>query len=312
MKIAVTGATGYVGSLLVRVHAARGDEVHALARDPRRLPALPGVSVYSVDVTVPGRTPDALFDGTDVLYHCAAEIAHEPHMRAVNVEATRALLLRARGSIGHWVQLSSLSVYGTPRAGVIGEDSPLRPRSLYARTKLEADELVEQATAGAFTYTLVRPSGVIGPNMRSRAMAGLIDAVAGGRFAFIGPPGAIGNYIHEDNLIEALVLCATRSEARQRTYNVSQNIPIEDMVATIASAVGRAPPRMRMPETLARAIAQLARVAPGFPLTPARVDALTSRVDYRADRIERELGYRARKPIEDALRALVARQRDTR
>jgi len=306
VKVAVTGAAGYVGSLLVRAHAARGDAVHAVARKAEGVPQLPGVTAYGADVTLPGAIPDAFFEDADVVYHCAAEIAREPLMRAVNVEATRALLARARGRIGHWVQLSSLSVYGTPRAGVIDEASPMRPRTLYARTKAEADELVAASARDLFSYTLVRPAAVIGPNMRAHFLYALIGAVAGGRFCFIGAPGAIGNYVHEENIVQALMLCATSSEAKGRAYSVSQNSPIEEMVATISEEVGGARQPLRIPEAPARFASQLARLVPAFPLTPARVDALTSRVEYRTDRIERELGFRHTRSIDDALRELAA------
>jgi len=306
MKVAVTGAAGYVGSLLVRAHAARGDAVHAVARKAESVPALPGVTAYAADVTMSETIPHTFFEGADVVYHCAAETLREPLMRAVNVEATRALLARARGRIGHWVQLSSLSVYGTPRAGVIDEESPLHPRTLYARTKAEADALVADTARDRFSYTLVRPAAVIGPNMRGRWVDALIGAVAGGRFCFIGAPGAIGNYVHEENMVQALVLCATRSEAQGRTYNVSQDIVIEDVVGTIAREVGSARQPPRIPETPARIAAQIARLVPAFPLTASRVDALTSRVEYRTDRIERELGFSHDKSITDALRDLAA------
>ena len=311
MKVAITGAAGYVGSLLVRAHAERGDRVCATARNRTAIPALAGVEAYEADLTASESLPDAFFEGAEVLYHCAAEVAREPLMQAVNVDATRTLLTRARGRIKHWVQVSSLSVYGTPRVGVVDEATPARPRSAYARSKLEADALVA-AESDAFSHTIVRPSAVIGRAMRTHSIHALVDAVARGRFRFIGARGAIGNYIHEDNLVEALLLCATRAEAKGRTYIVSQNCTIEDMVAAIASAVGaKRPPRI--PEGAARLAAMLGRIIPSFPLTPARVDALTSRVEYRTDAIERELGFRHRRSIEDALREIAAlRSVDTR
>jgi nucleoside-diphosphate-sugar epimerase len=231
-------------------------------------------------------------------------------MRAVNVEATRALLTAARGSVRHWVQVSSLSVYGNPRAGVVTEETRPAPVSLYARTKHEADALVEAHAQEAFGHVIVRPAAIIGRTMRNASMRALIDAVARRRFAFIGPPGAIGNYVHEDNITDALLACGTCAEAGGRIYNVSQNCTIEHIVGTIASALGVPPPRARIPEPLARLAAAAGRAVPGFPLTRGRVDALTSRVEYPADRIERELGLRARKPLEDALRDLVVERKD--
>ena len=304
MKVAITGAAGYVGSLLMRAHVERGDAVHALARDAERIPALRGVARYGADLLHPGAIADAFFEHADVVYHCAAEIAHEPLMKAVNVGATRALLQRARGTVAHWVQVSSLSVYGTPRAGVITEESPLRPASPYAQSKCEADTLVASLSEDAFSYTIVRPSGVIGPHMRNRSIYGLIGAVDRGRFCFIGAPGAIGNFVHEQNVIDALLRCATRPQARGRTYNVAQNCSIEHMVNAIAAALGRTPPHVRIPEPLARMAAQIGSFMPGFPLTRSRVRALTSRVEYPTGRIEHELGFRHGKSITDALSEL--------
>jgi len=310
VKVAITGAAGYVGSLLVRAHAARGDDVHATARDAKRIAAHAGVTRYEADLVASEALPNAFFEGADVLYHCAAEISREPAMRSINVDATLALLTRARGRIRHWVQVSSLSIYGTPRTGVVDERTPERPRSTYAQTKHEADRAVA-AHAHAFSHTIVRPSAVIGPGMRTRSILALIEAVARGRFCFIGARGAIGNYIHEDNLVEALILCATRERAQGRAYIVSQNCTIEDMVGTIAAALGVAPTPPRIPESIARAASQVARIVPAFPLTPARVDALTSRVEYRSDAIARELGYTPRKTIEDGLREIVALRRQS-
>ena len=310
LKVAITGAGGYVGALMVRAHSARGDRVCATARSGAAIPDLPGVTRYVADLTAPDTVPDAFFDDADVVYHCAAEIVHESLMRTVNVDATRALLARARGRIGHWVQVSSLSVYGTLRAGVIGSQSQEQPRSAYARSKQEADRLVA-ANSDAYTHAIVRPSAVIGAHMRTRSIHALVEAVARGRFCFIGAPGAIGNYIHEDNLADALYLCATHERARNRTYIVSQNCTIEDMVAVIASETGAARP-LRIPETAARLAAQVGRIVPSFPLTPARVDALTSRVEYRTDAIESELGYRHQSSIEDALREIVSMRKAER
>jgi nucleoside-diphosphate-sugar epimerase len=323
VKVAITGAAGYVGSLLVRAHVARGDSVFALARDAAAIEPLPGVTRIGVDLTRPAEVPAMFFENADVVYHCAAEIAREPLMHTVNVAATRALLEQARGRVRHWVQVSSLSVYGRPRVAVITEDTPPQPATTYAKSKLAGDALVTEKSAGAFSHTLARPAGVIGPAMRNRSMVALIDAVARGRFCFIGKPGAIANFIHERNLSEALVLCGTRPEAPARTYNLCQNPTIESMIAAIAAElrksgtdpdlrsaeIGVCPRFMRIPEGPARFAAKFGRFVPRFPLTTGRVDALTSRIEYPTARIERELGFTHSRSIEDALRALVARYR---
>lgn len=307
MKIAITGAGGYIGSLLLRAHAARGDTVHALARDASKLPALPGVTGFAGDLSAPESLPAAFVDQADVLYHCAAELEREGEMHAVNVEGTRALLALAHGKVGHWVQVSSIAVYGKPRAGVVTEGTGIEPVDVYGTTKAAADALLAQQPQSAFTYTVLRPSGVIGLHMRNRSIHNLVSALDRGLFFFIGPPGATVNYVHEQNVVDALVLCATRREARQRIYNLSQDCAMEHVIRVLAEAIGREPPRVRLPENVARLAALLSRAVPGFPLSTGRVDALTSRVAYPATRIERELAFRPRTSIDEGLREL-ARQ----
>ena len=306
MKVAITGAAGHIGSLLVRAHSLRGDEVHASARQASQVQALPGVARYGADIRIPKALGEEFFRNADVVYHCAGEVLRESLMHSVNVDGTRALLAQAKGLIGHWVQLSSLSVYGNPRDGVVDESSPVHPRSTYGKSKRDADALLEEIARDSFSFTLVRPSSVIGPSMRNRSMYALIDAVARKRFCYIGRPGAIGNYVHEDNAVDMLMLCAMRPEARNRTYILSQTCAMEELIGTLSSAIGceRRPPRI--PETLARLAALGSLVTPALPLTPARVDALTSRVEYRGSLIERELGYQPRKSVPDAMRELVA------
>ncbi len=300
MNVAITGASGYVGSLLVETHAKRGDSVRALTRSTT--PAVAGdVRVFHADITRARAIPRAFYEGADVLYHCAAEIEDETLMQAVNVDGTRNLLAAARGSVGHWVQVSSVAVYGDRCSGEIIEETAVAPADIYASTRSEADAAVVEASTAAFSYSILRPSAVVGPRMRNRSIHAWLSAIDRGLFFFIGEPGAKVNYVHEDNVVDALVLCATRAEAKGRTYNLSQDLDVEATVAALARAIGRATPRARLPRALAWLAATAGAAIRGFPLTPARVDALTRRVTYPSARIEHELGYRHRAPLEEAL-----------
>lgn len=64
-------------------------------------------------------------------------------------------------------------------------------------------------------------------------------------------------------------------------------------------------PHLRMPEWPIRLSARLLGSVPGFPLTEARVDALTGRAIYSSARIERELDYRHRVSMEEGIEELV-------
>lgn len=309
MEIAVTGASGYLGSALVRKHLERGDAVRALLRASAGAVPDPRARVFRGDLAHPESIPADFLEQADVLYHCAAELSREAVMHAVNVAGTHALAERARGRIGHWVQVSTIAVYGRPREGIITEESPVRPAGPYASTKAEADRVVAEASRGAFSYTVLRSAGIFGRGMRNPSLYDLISALDAGRFFFVGNAGAAANYIHEDNIVHALLLCGTLPPARQRVYNLSDYGTLEQMITLLCGELDKPVPWLRIPESPARMIASLSRLVPAFPLTPSRVDALTTRVRYPNTRIERELGYRRIKSLEDGVVDLVSEWR---
>ena len=108
--IAITGGSGFIGTLLVRHHINLGDQVRILSRHRAdALPDLHGSMPFQGDFSQ--HIPRNFLDGADLVYHLAAELGDESRMHAVNVVGT-SNLLRAAVSAGvrRWVQLSSIGV----------------------------------------------------------------------------------------------------------------------------------------------------------------------------------------------------------
>lgn len=305
MKASVTGGTGFIGRRLVEALAPNAELVRLLTRS--RSQTSNGAAEYvSGDLIDPGFDCSSLIGDTEVLFHCAAELSDRSRMRALHVDGTRRLIDAAAGKIRHWVQLSSVGVYGSVRSGTVTENHPLAPVGEYEATKAEADRLVLEASSrGAFTCSILRPSIVFGPGMPNQSLYQLISMVARGWFFYVGAPGATANYVFVDNVVDALVLCANRPEAEGRTYVLSDDRTMERFVAAIAGALRTPAPSRRLPEQLVRAAAGTLGRLPRFPLTSSRVDALTSRVQYSSAAIEGELGFRHRVSVEDGVRLLV-------
>jgi nucleoside-diphosphate-sugar epimerase len=309
VRVAITGASGFIGGALVARHVALGDSISVLTRRNRGgWPA--GVAVHTGDLadSSPGtRATLARFAaGADVLYHCAGDYREPARMEALHCGGTQRLTEAAAGKIGHWVQLSSVGAYGPRRNDIITEETPPDPRGPYEITKTRADQLVlEAAAAGAFSTTLLRPSIVFGPTMPNQSLFQLIGALDKGRFFFIGPQGASANYVSVEGVIEALLLCATRAEARGRAYNLSDWCSLEFFVGSICAALGKPVPHLRLPSPPVRVAAGMLQALPRFPLTPSRVDALTTRSRYPITRIQAELGYRHPLTLEAALHDVV-------
>lgn len=305
MLVAIAGGTGFIGRRLVVSHLERGDRIRLLSR--RRATGFEGkVDVFHADLTDPNADLRSFVEGADILYHCAGQLADECSMSAVHVEGTGRLVRVATGRIGRWVQLSSVGAYGSRYSGIISEDTPEAPQGIYETTKAQGDATVVAAAAnGAFEHTLLRPSIVYGPEMTNQSLFQLISMIARGLFFFIGPPGAIVNYVHVQGVVAALIAGGTRAEARGRTYILSDDCSLESAVQVIATALGRPMPRLRIPFAPVMLVAQLAGRIPWFPLSENRVRVLTKRVMYDGSRIEEDLGYRQPVSLEQGLCEMV-------
>lgn len=307
MIVAITGGTGFIGRKLVLHHLARDDEVRVLSRRDLAEIGLPDSVVWCHGNLSSSEGLARLVDSADILYHCAGEIKDVTRMEEVHVQGTRNLIDAAKGRIARWVQLSSVGVYGPLRRGVVTEESALNPVGEYEITKAESDCIVMGAAQqGGFEYSILRPSNVFGAGMTNQSLFGMISMINRGLFFYIGKPGASANYIHVENVVEGLVRCGTIREARGNVYNLSDHCTMEQIVSTIAQELGIEPPRLRLPELPIRMMARIASRFPGFPLTEARVDALTIRASYPSIKIEQELGYSHILTMEQGLADLVA------
>lgn len=307
MIVGITGGTGFIGRSLVERVLAAGAQVRVLSRrapDESGLP--PEVRVYPADLSRgAGEQLPTFLEGVDVLVHCAGEARAIERMRALHVSGTHQLLQAAKGKIRRWVQLSSVGVYGPKRRGIVREDTPVAPVGEYETTKTEADRLVWQsAEEGEFEAVVLRPSIVFGPGMPNQSLYQLISLVDRGWFAFVGAAGAMANYVFVDDVADALWLCASAPDARG-PYNLSDDRNMEAFVGTIAAALGRSRPRLRLPEGPLRLVSRILQLFPASPVTESRVDALSRRTTYPSTRIQEELGFKFRVSIEQGLRRLV-------
>lgn len=260
--IAVTGAAGAVGSVVVRRLAAAGARVRAMVhRSPVDAPA--GVLQIPADLAAPASLR-TLVDGCDLVIHCAAELSYDAAAcRATNVDGVARLLdaMRAAGR-PRLVHLSTVSVYDARTRLDFDEDSPVWPEPLdpYGYTKAEGERLVRESGLDA---TILRPVLILSAHPRSYWGPLACERARASAQSIL--PLADVPYVHVDNLVDAIVLAATRAEAIGRTYDVIDGAgDVQQYLAAIYGAIGRpAPP----------------------------VPASAPRVTYAGQRIRSELGY---------------------
>ena len=305
--IAITGGSGFIGTLLVRHHINLGDQVRILSRHRAdALPDLHGSMPFQGDFSQ--HIPRNFLDGADLVYHLAAELGDESRMHAVNVVGT-SNLLRAAVSAGvrRWVQLSSIGVYGPPTCPVVTEATVPMPLNEYERTKLASDLLVEETCKNtSLEYSILRPSNVIGAKMKNGSFAALVNVVRRGRFCYFGPRGSIATYVHVDDVARALIECQDAPSGS--VFNLSSDCMWDDLVGEIARLVGVRAPRLRLPLLPLKAALRALDGRIKLPITSSRLASLTNRSTYSSTRIIQGLGFTYSRPmpvgIEDVVKAM--------
>ena len=315
MQVAITGGRGFIGSILVKHHLQHGDDVRILTRKVGYQPddSSTQLEIYHADLTKQSKVLNDFVDGVDVLYHCAGESNNEDLMYQTHVEGTKYLIAVATGKIGRWVQLSSVGVYGQQFKGSVREDSELKPVGTYETTKMLSEQLVMDAgNEKSFSWIILRPSTVYGSTMTNQSLHQLVSTINRSQFFFIGKAGASANYIHVDNVVEALYLCANcESRYLGSVYNVSDYVHLEDFVTMISDNLGLANISLRIPEWSIRFITRILENIPGFPLTTSRINALTNRANYPITKISNDLGYQAVVSMQEGIRQFITSWKET-
>jgi nucleoside-diphosphate-sugar epimerase len=129
--------------------------------------------------------------------------------------------------------------------------------------------------------------------MSNQSLFQLIKLVKEKLFFYIGKPNALANYVHVNDVVKALILCPTKSNALGNVFIISQTITIEQMIESLQCGLGFKSKPFRLSERLIRVLLKIINfVYSSFPLTESRVDALTNRCRYNSAKLESELDFK--------------------
>lgn len=316
-RVLVTGATGGFGLAIVAALAGAGHEVRATGRNAAPASRLEGLGAEFVaaDLTEKG-VADRLCDGRDSIVHAAALSASwgDPRaFEAINVRATRALLdAAARAGVQRFVFISSPSIYAEmrDRIGLTEADPPARdPLNHYALTKLVAERMVLAASGPDFAATAIRPRAIVGPD--DKVLRPRLAALASRRRVPLPRGGqALVEFTDARDAAGAVVLAEAKIAAvAGRPVNISggRPLPVRDIAARLAGALGTSPRFVNIPMPVARAVAWLGNRrradGPEPVLTPYTLATLAYSQTFDLAFAREALDYA---PRHDALEALLA------
>jgi dihydroflavonol-4-reductase len=298
----VTGATGFVGWHVARRLLERGERVRVLVRDPARLRELDGVEPVQGDLRNPESLAQAV-DGCGVVYHVAADYrlwTRDPdEMYRSNVEGTRHLLKAAeRSGVERVVYTSTVGCIGIPKEGIGDEQTPVGIEDMqgpYKRSKFLAERVALEFAAGGLPVVIVNPTAPVGDHDFKPTPTGkmLVDFVRGAMPAFLDT-GL--NVVDVRDVAAGHVAACERGRVGERYILGAENLTLEKIFGTLAKAVGRPAPKIRIPYAVAYAAGVVSTAWAGVtgkePLAPLDgVKMARKKMWVRQEKAERELGY---------------------
>ncbi len=316
----VTGGSGFIGGRLIERLRAEGHDVSALARSDT---AAEKISTRGA-TPVPGDLADreAMRDGAsgcEWAFHAAATLGDwgkREDFEEGNVRGTEnALHACAEAGVRRFVHVGTEAALmaGQPLVDV-DETVSLRPDSpaLYSSTKARAERLVLDASReGSFEAVVVRPRFVWGTG-DTTLLPAMVDLVRSGRFAWVAGGQNLTATTHVDNVVEALLLGASRGRAGH-AYFVTDGEPVvfREFVSELLRTQDVEPPTRSVPRWVAGALAATGETAwkalplPGRPpLTRFAYWVSSQECTIRIDKARAELGYEPVKSREAGLAEL--------
>ena len=313
MKSLVTGATGFLGTAVIRCLLTAGHEVRVLVRpdsDRKNLENFP-VEITEGDLREHQSLRRAI-KGCDNLFHVAADyrlwVPDPETMHEINVNGTRALILAAtEEGIKRIVYTSSVATLGLKQDGSsANEDTPSNFTAIagyYKRTKYLAEQMVKQLTdEHQLPLIIVNPSTPIGPGDIRPTPTGriVLDTLMGRMPAYVNT-GL--NIAHVDDIAYGHLLAYQHGKPGERYILGGDNMSLLQILQTIDAINGTQQNRINIPIGLMLPMAWLMEKFASFTHTEPRatldsIHMAKKLMFFSSEKAHRELGYQYRPSIE--------------
>ena len=309
MKTLITGASGFVGSAVLRKLIDAGHDVRALVRPNSDRSNLAGLAVelFEGDLGDPDSLKHAVA-GCDRLFHVAADyrlwIPNPDYMYNINVVGTGNLLrFAAEAGVEKIVYTSSVAALGLmPDGSPANEDTPVNPDKIighYKRSKYLAEQAVlKLVTDEKIPVTIVNPSTPVGPRDIKPTPTGriIVDTLNRRMPAYVDT-GL--NLVHVDDVATGHLLACDKGMFGERYILGGEDMTLKHILEEICAIANLTPPKIRIPHNALLPIAWLAerwaRISGHEPM--ATVDGVRmakKKMYFSSDKARKLLGYHAR------------------
>lgn len=305
----VTGANGFVGKYLCAELCRRGQSVRAAVRFEAA--RIDNVELAAVGSIGGGTDWAAALRDVDVVIHLAArvhimrETAGDPlaEFLEVNLHGTENLARQAvRAGVKRLVYVSSIKVNGESTVGQpFSEPDNPDPQGPYAVSKWQAEQALQRiAQETGLEVVIVRPPLVYGPGVKGN-FAQMLKVLAKGIPLPLALVRNLRSLIYVENLVDALITCATHPATAGKTYLVSdgEDISTPELLRRLGRTMGHPARLFPLPPGLLKLGSMLFGKA-------EQVERLLGSLRVDSGKMRRELGWQPPYTLEQGLHATTA------
>lgn len=312
--IAVTGATGHIGNVLVRKLLTRGKKVRAIVPPFEDTKPLEGLNVEIIEGDV--RNIGALhkaFHGAEIVYHLAGIITissgNDDFLYQVNVEGTKNVVDAClKNQVKRMVYISSVHALKEPPQGTIIDETcsydPECARGSYDRSKAMASLEVLKGIDKGLNAVLICPSGVIGPCDYKISQMGHLIINFMKRDVKARVDGAY-DFVDVRDVAEGMILACEKGKCGSYVLSGEQ-ISVQDLFLELEKSTGVKSPQLKVPLWLVKMLSKISpmyyKVTGKEPLfTSYSIDVLNSNSQISCAKAGSELDYSPR-PIRESIK----------
>ena len=316
-KTLVTGASGLIGSNLVRALLERGDDVRVMLRASSPADNLAGVECERVTGDIVDRrgVRPALRDVARVFHVAGTTSLRRPaaEVYRTNVDGTRIVLEEClRAGVERVVYTSSVAAVGpAPRGSTADETQVFGAGGYgipYVNAKHEAEVQALRLAARGLPVVIVNPAYVFGRGDVNHSSTEIVRRFLRRQIpAYVD--GAL-NIVDVDDVARGQLLADERGRPGERYILGNRNFTLDRLFADLGRLSGVEPPAVKLPFPAAVALARTLEALPGTPpITADEVRASSQWWAFRSTKAKRELGW---KPShhEDTLEATIGWYRE--
>lgn len=322
MKVFLTGATGFVGSLLAEKLLEKGYEVRCLVRKQSNLRWIADLNIECHYGSLFDK--DSLLRGIkdcEYVYHVAGTTKARTEKEYFDSNLGGVINLfdacvESGLPIKRFLHVSSQAAVGpSPTIVPIDETHPANPLTYYGRSKLAGEEYIRERM-DKLPVTIVRPPAVYG--QRDTDVLDFFKTVKNGIVPQLGGTEKYLSLIHVKDLVRGIIMAAESENTIGKTYFLTSRKPYswEDVARTTLNVLGKKGIKVPVPVTLMRGVAMVSEGIAALTKKPTIVNnqkIIEMKQDYwtcSPEKAREEFGFESEISLEDGIRETLTWYKD--